>query len=46
MSPKRILNVYFPYLPKCTEFLLVFRKEKKPVSKFRLNRRGSSIEGV
>ena len=44
MSPRKILNVYFPYLPNCIEFPLVFFK--KPVSNLRLNRCGSFIEGA
>ena len=37
MSPKRILNVDLPYLPKCTEFVKDFRKSER-FQKFRLNR--------
>ena len=37
MSPKRVLNVDLSYLPKCTEFVIDFRKSEG-FQKFRLNR--------
>ena len=45
MSPRKILNVYFPYLPNCIEFPLVFFK--KTCFKFKAKQAsGSSVEGA
>ena len=38
MSPKRILNVDLPCLPKDTEFFRIDFRKQEPVSNFRLNR--------
>ena len=38
MSPKRILNVDLPRLPKGTEFFYIDFRKQEPVSNFRPNR--------
>ena len=38
MSPKRILNVDLPCLPKGAEFFNIDFRKQEPVSNFRLNR--------
>ena len=46
MSPRKILNVYFPYLPNCIEFPLAFFF-KKTCFKFKAKQAsGCSVEGA